>query len=234
MLKRALQNIASESLQMLYPQFCVGCNGHVHRNEHLLCTTCFSELATAGQYVNNNEVEKLFWGRFSFEFAYGLLYFHKGNIAAKLLHALKYDDNTDVGNMLGNMLAQALAPKLQSKLSTVLLPVPLHKNKQSARGYNQSEIIATALGESLGLTVDTTSVRRVKHTLTQTRKSRFARLENTSSAFRVIDTEALNNKHVVLLDDVCTSGATIEACALAVLEKCNCSISIVSAAIAVN
>jgi ComF family protein len=230
---KAIRNIKAELLNLLYPQLCVGCNQSLHRNEQILCTSCFSSLPTTGPYTANNETEKLFAGRFSFEMAYSMLHMNKGNIAAKLLHELKYRGNIEIGEMLGAQMAYHLKDILHLQMSTVIVPVPLHSRKLGARGFNQSEVVAESLGQYLSIAVNSTAVVRTKHTVSQTTQSRLGRLQNTANAFMVASPLELQHKHVVLLDDVCTSGATIEACALAIKASCTCDISMVCAAIAI-
>jgi ComF family protein len=232
-LQQVLKNIRAELLNLFYPNVCVACQHSLHRNEYILCTQCYAELPYTGAYKKDNAAEKLFWGRFPFEMAYSMLYFNKGNITAKLLHQFKYDGEITIGEMLGAQLALQLKNELQLRLSTVIVPIPLHSRKQSSRGFNQSDVIAQSAGKELGIEVNTTAVRRQKFTLSQTRKSRTDRLQNISDAFIVDKPDALQNKHVVLLDDICTSGATIEACALAIKTACTCDVSVVSAAIAI-
>jgi ComF family protein len=231
-MKQALRNIKYELLQLVYPHICLGCNAPIHRNEHLLCIDCYRQIPITGKYKPNNAVEKLYWGRFEFEWAYALLYFSKKNIAAKLLHGLKYDGRAEIGELLGTLIANALRAKMSTRLSSVIIPVPLHKNKQASRGFNQSTIIADSLGKALQIQVLHDAVIRSKNTDTQTRKNRVQRLENMQAAFEIKEPELLQFKHIILLDDVCTSGATIEGCALQILKVPGTSISIISAAIA--
>jgi ComF family protein len=232
MIRKAIRNIKYELLQLLYPHLCVACQIPIHRNEHLLCLDCYRKLPHTGVYKANNAVEKLYWGRFNFEWAYAQLHFSKDNITAKLLHGLKYDGRKEIADFLGTLLADTLRQKLANKLSTVIVPVPLHKNKLSSRGFNQSALIANALGKALNIEVLHDAVIRIKNTDTQTHKNRLERLENMHVAFEVKMPEALEYKHVILLDDVCTSGATMEGCALQVLNIKGCSVSIISAAVA--
>jgi ComF family protein len=233
-MKKALSNIKYELLQLVYPHNCLACSVPIHRNEHLLCIDCYRQLPITGIYKPNNAVEKLYWGRFEFEWAYALLYFSKKNIAAKLLHGLKYDGRAEIGELLGTLIANALRAKMTTRLSSVIIPVPLHKNKQASRGFNQSTIIADALGKSLRIEVLHDAVIRNKNTDTQTRKNRKERLDNMRAAFAIPTPEVLKNKHIILLDDVCTSGATIEGCALQILKVPGTSISVISAAIALT
>jgi ComF family protein len=163
-----------------------------------------------------------------------MYYFNKDARIQDVLHALKYRKNTEIGLMLGRKFAEEI--KMCTWIADIdcLIPIPLSQKKTQKRGYNQSEYIAKGMGEILNLGVITTAVERVKHTETQTSKTRSERLDNMKAAFEVKDPSLLNQKHVLLIDDVITTGATLESCAEAILKQGNTKLSIATLAYAID
>jgi ComF family protein len=157
-------------------------------------------------------------GRFSFEQAAAFVYFRKGNRVQNLMHQLKYNKRPDVGIRMGELYAYELKRLDSWKEADLIIPIPLHPHKQKKRGYNQSESIARGMASVLELPISTDHLVRIENTETQTRKSRYARYENLKDAFSIKNTSELVNKHILLVDDVMTTGATIEACSIQLLE----------------
>ena len=158
------------------------------------------------------------WGRFPFVQAIAFLYFRKGNRIQNLMHQLKYKKSPETGSRLGELYAYELKRSITYKPADLIIPVPLHPAKFRKRGYNQSECIAKGLSSILSIPVSTTNLVRLENTETQTKKSRYARYENLINAFHILDTSEFINKHVMLIDDVMTTGATLEACSI-LLQK---------------
>jgi ComF family protein len=177
-----------------------------------------------------NTIEQLFWGKLRIEHACALFFFGKGSRYRNLLHKLKYSEKKEIGVEMGRRLGMELknAPLYQS-IETII-PVPLHPKKQRKRGYNQSEQIARGIAEITGWSIDNKSVTRKLFTATQTRKTRMERWENVAEVFTVTQAEALTGKHVLLVDDVITTGATIEACAQQLLQIDKCKVSVAALA----
>jgi ComF family protein len=177
-----------------------------------------------------NAIEQLFWGKVRIEHACALFFFGKGSRYRNLLHKLKYNGKKEIGVEMGRRLGMELknAPLYQS-IQTII-PVPLHPKKQRKRGYNQSEQIARGIAEITGWRIDNKSVTRKLFTSTQTRKTRMERWENVAEVFTVTQAEALTGKHVLLVDDVITTGATIEACAQQLLHIDKCKVSVAALA----
>jgi ComF family protein len=178
-------------------------------------------------------LDKVFWGRANLEHTAALYYFSKKGKVQHLIHQLKYKDRQDVGVYAGKLLGRDLK-KDGIDGFTRIVPVPLHPRKQRKRGYNQSEQFAIGLSEALGIPVDTQSFIRTVSSGTQTRKSRFARYENVREIFRVVSPESLKNQHILLVDDVITTGATLESCANMLLAVPGVKVSVASIAFATD
>lgn len=166
------------------------------------------------------------WGRFPFEQAIAFLYFQKGSRVQNLMHQLKYNKRPEIGIMLGELFAYQLLRSEGWKKADFIIPVPLHPTKLKKRGYNQSEQISLGLASILQLPLSTNHLVRITHTETQTKKSRYGRYENLKDTFSVKNDSQLSHKHVMLVDDVMTTGATLEACSLELLKVEGLKISI--------
>jgi ComF family protein len=177
-----------------------------------------------------NAIEQLFWGKVRIEHACALFFFGKGSRYRNLLHKLKYNGKTEIGVEMGRRLGMELKNAPLYQTIQTIIPVPLHPKKQRKRGYNQSEQIARGIAEVTGWSIDNKSVTRKIFTDTQTRKTRLERWKNVAEVFTVTQAEALTGKHVLLVDDVITTGATIEACAQQLLHIDNCKVSVAALA----
>ncbi|RYG20502.1 MAG: ComF family protein [Chitinophagaceae bacterium] len=208
-----LQRLAYDVVGLLFPNLCSGCGIGLHTGENTICTHCLYDLPYTDFHLNtSNRVAKQLWSRLPFEAAMAMLYFKKGTKIQNLIHNLKYNGKTDVGFILGNLLGTRLLLSDHYKAIDYIVPVPLHPKKERIRGYNQSLSIAEGIASALTVPVHTKLLIRKKLTETQTRKSRFIRYENMLAVFEVTEPEQLQHKHVLLVDDVFTTGATIEAC----------------------
>lgn len=152
----------------------------------------------------------LFWGRAKIESASAFLYFEKGSRYQNIFHELKYKGKKDLGILLGNLYGKKLAESRFNNID-IIIPVPLHQSRLNQRGYNQSEVIAIGLAETMQKTIDIKSVIRVKATKTQTSHSRYERWRNVEGIFACIEREQLENKHILIVDDIVTTGATTES-----------------------
>lgn len=220
--------------QLFFPHVCASCQRNMAKNEEIICTVCEWKLPyTKFHQIEENTIEKRFWGRVPIERASSFLFFEKGSNTQKLISLLKYQNRQDVGTKLGKLYAQQLLNDNATILNIdAIVPIPLHIEKQKKRGYNQSDSIAFAMGEVLKVPVLTHSVVRIKNNITQTGKSRKDRWDNVEKIFEVKQPEKLKGKHILLIDDVVTTGATIEACAAEILEIPNTKVSIVTLACA--
>jgi ComF family protein len=223
-------NIISDFLNLLFPRICACCDEVLLRNEPFICTQCLYELPrTNFQYDPQNEVAQMFWGRVYVENAMSFLYFHKGGLAQKLLHKLKYKGQQEIGYELGKMIGRDLL--LSHFCDTeIVVPVPLHKHKLRKRGYNQSGCIAMGIAEIMGKQLDTTTLFKTMPNPTQTRKHRYDRWTNVEGIYALREPGSIANKHIMLVDDVVTTGATLEACTTALLQAENVKVSIVTVA----
>jgi len=181
--------------------------------EKLICVNCLLDLPFADMYnLENNAVEERLAGKVPFNCATALCYFQKSSTIQALIHELKYRDNTAVGSYLGEMLGLGLEKSDRFQNIDYVLPVPLHPNKLRVRGYNQSDFIAEGICETLNASVITENLIRKANTQTQTKKSIYDRWQNVSTIFTCNDASSFENKHLLIVDDVITSGSTIEGC----------------------
>ncbi|MDR0729892.1 MAG: ComF family protein [Prevotellaceae bacterium] len=217
---------------LLYPKLCEACGTTLNTYEEVLCLRCLGRLPRTNFWNEpDNPVEQTFWGRVPIEHGCALFPFVRGSRYRKLIHSLKYHGKWEVGIMLGGLLGQELKKSPFYQTVDTIVPVPLHPKKLHMRGYNQCEQIAIGIARVTGWAVNTTSLSRRIFTNTQTRRrSRINRWENVSEVFYLSDPDALKNKHVLLVDDVLTSGSTLDACAtqLQKVEGCKISIAVLS------
>lgn len=200
-------------LNLIFPNLCFGCKNTVEKELFKICISCRSNLARHHQnFPFNDPIEKIFLGRLKLEKATAFLKFEKDGRIQQLLHALKYKGVSNVGIGLGELAAQELFAQSFFKDIDLLLPIPIHRKKQQKRGYNQSHYIAQGIANITGLNIDQTSIVKQIHTKSQTKKSRFERHKNVISSFKLMSKQNLKNKHILLVDDVITTGSTIEAC----------------------
>lgn len=199
---------------LFFPEICVTCGNALVSQEKFICLRCLSDLPKTNFHLaKDNKAEQLFWGRVKFENGASFIFFRKGSKYQRLIYFLKYKGLKEIGEELGKYFGYELAENPAFLEIDVILPVPLHPKKQRKRGYNQSEWIARGIGFALGKPVEKASLTRVVHTATQTRKSKFERWENVKGIFKVANPLPLQNKHILLVDDVLTTGSTLEACA---------------------
>ena len=222
-------------ISLLFPRLCCGCGTTLVKNETLLCLDCFFNMPRTNYHLEkDNPVEKLFWGRCKIEKASAFSFYTQDSRIRKIVHSLKYKGMMDIGPMLGKMCANELKNSSFFEDIEVLIPVPLHPSKLRQRGYNQSELIVEGISEATGISVDTTSLSRSMFTQTQTRRKRFDRWLNVEGVFCVHDYSAINGKHILLIDDVVTTGSTFEACVNELVKGENVRVSVLTMAVAVN
>lgn len=214
-----LSQIFDDFISLLYPRVCAACGNSLFRNEQIVCTSCLYHLPKANFHLmDESPLDKLFWGRSKLNHTAALYNFHKKGKVQHLVHQLKYNGRKDVGVFMGKLLGAELKKCEKFADVSLVVHIPLHPARQRKRGYNQSEQFGIGLAEAMGIVQDTTSFIRTTHTETQTRKSRFARWENVKEIFKVTDPQKLANRHILLIDDVITTGATIESAANMLLE----------------
>ncbi len=215
---------------LIYPELCNGCGQSLVTHEKLICTHCIYNLPYTNYHLSeDNKVAKQFWGKVDIQSATAFLYFKKGGIVQNLMHQLKYNKQPEVGFELGKLYGKQLAVNEPYNFAEVIVPVPLHHKRLQKRGYNQSEAFARGLAESMNIPVDCNILIRRKESETQINKSRFKRFENMKEVFEA-NHPPVAYKNILLVDDTITTGATLEACALAL--KLNNDIKIQIAGIA--
>lgn len=220
-------------LSLFFPRCCLACGKPLAKGEECICTMCNINLPRTNYHLQkDNPVEQLFWGKIPLERATSFFYYRKGSDFRQILHQLKYGGQKELGAIMGRYMASELLSSGFFKGIDVIVPVPLHKKKQQLRGYNQSEWIARGIAAVTGIPIDMELVVRRKNTETQTRKSTFERWENVDGIFELHSSENLQGKHVLIVDDVLTTGATTVACASALIEIEGIRISVLTLAIA--
>ena len=219
---------------LLFPRCCVVCGSPLSRGEECLCTCCNMNLPRTGFHLRkDNPVECLFWGRIpGLKRASSFLFYRKGSDFRRILHMLKYGGYKELGEVMGRYMSAELSSGEFFDGVDMIIPVPLHRKKQKLRGYNQSEWIARGIASVTGIPLCAECMIREKNTETQTRKSTFERWENVEGIFRLCDTVHFEGKHVLLVDDVLTTGATTLACASAFAGVRGIRISVLTLAVA--
>ena len=225
--------VINDLLGIFFPKSCCCCGSVLLTSENQICTECLLGLPfTDYSKVVENPVEKIFWGRVPIEAATALLSFSKKGGVQRILHSIKYKDNKELGVYMGRQLGLAISESHRFDTVDYIVPVPLHPKKLKKRGYNQSEEIAKGIIAHLHKPLCTDVLIRTRFTETQTKKGRFSRWENVSDKFALFDTGVFENKHILIVDDVITTGATIESCARAVLEAPGAKVSVAGLAFA--
>jgi ComF family protein len=202
-----MNSFINSFFQLFYPKYCLSCNKSIYNNKSILCESCYSQLSFTyySSFIDNPLYEK-FIGQANIEYAFALCYFYKGGILQDCLHALKYKGRKDVGVFFGKLIGNEL-----SNINTpidLIIPVPLHPKKEKIRGYNQSEMIAKGISKVLNVPINTNDVVRTKFTETQTKKTKWERYDNLNGVFAIKNTQTFANKHLLIVDDVITTGAT--------------------------
>lgn len=221
-------------ISLLLPRICHGCGNQLLRNEKVICTGCYVLIPKTNFHLSpENPVEKLFWGRCVIERAAAFSYYTRDSRIRRMIHHLKYRGASEIGTELGRIYGNSLKNSDFLKGIDLIIPVPLHPSKKRQRGYNQSDLISMGISDASGIPVGTDILKRTTVTGTQTRKSRYDRWTNVNDIFRVTCPQRLEGKHVLIVDDVITTGSTIEACANEILKEENTKVSVAALAFSV-
>jgi ComF family protein len=212
-------SVINDLLSLFFPQLCAGCDTPLVRGEDILCLNCLADLPKTNYRDGiDNPVALHFLGRVNINYAISFCRFDKGGRVQHLLHQMKYKGRKDIGYKMGLLFGFELIQNIQFKEIDAIVPVPLHPRKQRARGYNQSTEICKGISESMNRPIISGNLIRQVYTSTQTLKGRYERWENVSGIFRVKNSADFAGKHLLLVDDVITTGATLEACCHPLLE----------------
>jgi len=226
-------SILQDFVSLFFPRICYGCNKGLMRHEKIICLSCQLHLPLARITGDSeNRLCELFFGRVKIEAATALLLFHKGGMAQRLIHSLKYQSKKEVGYYLGQLIGNEIQKSPEFSQVDLVVPVPLHKTKEQKRGYNQSTIIGEGISAQTGISLCTNGLLRITPTQTQTRKSRFLRWKNVESVFHIPNPQLFENRNILLIDDVVTTGSTLEACTAKLLECKGAKVWIATAAMA--
>ena len=218
-------------VDIFYPETCIGCGRVLYRPSRLICPVCSCDLPRCEFcFFKDNRAEMLFKGRVDLQSVASLYYFRKKGIVQKMMHALKYGGRQDVGEFLGWALAAEMVSAGRFREIDLVLPVPLHPAKRRKRGYNQVSGFGRVLSESLGVPFREDILERRIPGRSQTRKDRVMRNRALMDSFRISKSNELINKHVLIVDDIITSGATLEACARVILPVPGARVSLASMA----
>jgi ComF family protein len=221
------KEIKNSLLHLAFPHVCEGCGTDNLQAEHLLCLRCLSSLPTTNFHLHpDNPIERIFWGRIPVSSATAQYYFTKESMMQHLMHQFKYKGNKEVGTYLGKLMGWAMAESTRFLSLDALIPLPLHKSKEHKRGYNQATLLCEGISSVLNKPVLKNIVVRPEQTETQTKKNRIQRWQNMEGKFELTNPRALEGKHLLLVDDVVTTGATLEACGREILKGQNVQLSI--------
>jgi len=219
-------------LNLFFPKVCLGCNSYLGANENYICTSCRHQLPLTNFHLeNNNAVKNVLFGRVKLEQATALLHFSKKGIVQQLMHNLKYRGYENVGLFFGKWLGEELSNIEAYKSIDVVIPVPLHRSKLRRRGYNQVTKFGQEIAKALEVEFNSKILEKRTATKTQVFKGRLSRTSENTATFSIVENGSLIGKHVLLVDDIITTGATIEACANELLKIEGVKISLVTMAI---
>ncbi|WP_222616340.1 ComF family protein [Flavobacterium bernardetii] len=228
---KIFDEIPKNLFNVLFPVFCNGCANLLLKNEKVICTKCLHKLPfTHHHQIKETEIHKTFFGLVPFEFGASFLYFTKKGISQNLIHNLKYKNRQEIGTYLGNLYANELKDLEIFKEIDFIIPVPLHKKRFHERGYNQVTTFCKAIEKNLIIPMLDDVLIKTQHLKSVTDKSKEGRLAHNKNVFLIENQHKIEGKHLLLVDDVFTTGATIEACAKEILKIKNTKISILTMA----
>ena len=215
----------SDLIDLIFPRHCCVCGEVLSRQEKDLCLDCLYKLPKIEQ-MHLDEIERGFWGKFDIVSATSYIYYRKESPYNRLLHRMKYDNRPEIGCRLAMMAAESIAKSGFFDGIDAIIPLPLSKKKKRERGYNQCDYIAEGLSQITGIPVIKDCVVRNKANESQTHKTREERWKNVEGIFSLAKPELIEGKHVLLIDDILTTGATLTNCAISIKQGCNCKISV--------
>jgi ComF family protein len=227
-----LKEIKDSFLHLLFPHVCTGCGSDILNEESVLCMRCMDAMPETNFEIHpNNPVEKTFWGRMPLVGATAQFYFTKESLMQQLMHQFKYKRNKELGLQLGRIMGEQIKRSGRFE-ADALIPLPLFPAKEKRRGYNQATVLCEGMAETMNIPVLDKVIIRPQHTETQTKKGRIERWKNMEGKFILSDPEAIRNKHLLLVDDVVTTGATLEACGNELLQAVGVRLSVATLCVA--
>lgn len=220
-------------LNLFYPKVCMGCSEFVFQQENILCVKCRHNIPQTN-HINlpDNEFLKLFFGRIAVDNAVSLVYFHKKGITQELLHQLKYKNHPEIGTYFGNWLGDLLVNNENFQKIDYVIPVPIHPKKLFSRGYNQVENFAKAVAEKIHAQYDDELLIRTKYSKTQVFKNRINRSEVIDNVFQINEHHKIDGGNILLVDDLVTTGSTLESCGKLITALPNTKLSLATIAYA--
>ncbi|SHM41543.1 ComF family protein [Chitinophaga sp. CF418] len=208
-----MKNLLASLLDLLYPHTCDGCGIDLTHTEKVLCLRCQRRLPLTGyQHLPDNPVEKIFWGRVNIRHAMAAYYYRKSSLLQQLIYQFKYNQREDIATHLGQQMGNILLQSRWLYEINSIIPVPIHPTKLQQRGYNQAILLANGIATVTGKPVMEEILFRNNYSPSQTNKGRLLRWQNVSGVFSIRPGNYLKDQHILLIDDVLTTGATLEAC----------------------
>jgi len=230
---KQISPISNSFLHLLFPEKCIHCYAELIVKESVVCLNCLSTISYTffENYTEQTKMDKLFWGKILLHKTFSLYYFEENTVVQSILHTLKYKNNPQIGIQFGRKIGERIMNLESFQDIDALIPVPIHPKKKFSRGYNQAEMIAKGISEITTIPIQSTEVKKLKHTQSQTKKSMWERWTTSENTFSSLLTDN-SLKHIALIDDVLTTGATLERLAKTILDRNpNVKISLITLAI---
>lgn len=223
----------SDLIDLIFPRTCLVCGELLSPQEKDICLDCLSKLPRI-EKIHLEEIEKTFWGKIAVERATSFIYYHKSSPYNNIIHNLKYKNCPEPGERLAFLAASELMERGFFDGIDCIVPLPLSKKKLRKRGYNQCDYIAEGISRATGIPIIKDAVKRTTANETQTHKNRDERWKNVEGIFALSDATKLEGRHILLIDDILTTGATLASCAKTIEDGCSCKISIFTLAYTYN
>lgn len=228
-----LSSLLHDTISLFVPRHCAGCDRPLHRSEHTICLPCLKDLPRTRFHDDpDNKIELLFRGRVQLGAATAFLHFSRLGRVQHILHRLKYRGDREAGMALGRLMGQEVMKSERFQAVDTVMAVPLHARRERTRGYNQSQVLVDGLREVWPLKPVRGGLMRVVRTPSQTRRGRLDRWHNVKEAFQLANPEAIRDAHILLVDDVVTTGATLESCVIVLQQVPGVRVSLLTAACA--
>lgn len=220
-------------LHLIFPRLCIMCNHDSPIGDQQFCVDCLLNMPYTNHFKRKeNHATRKFWGRFDIEHAASLINFYSYSDVRWMIHRLKYEGRKDIAITLGQMTGKRILKSPLYNDIDVIIPIPLHKDKLRKRGFNQAAYFGKAIGEIIKVPVRENVIIKHLYTKSQTKMSRIERIQNVMNSFTLLDKNGIRGRHILIVDDVLTTGATIEACARKLMESDGIKISIATACLA--